>query len=110
MAADHDIFINTTDFDNLPVSVIEAMALGLPVVSTNVGGVPYLIDHERDGILVPARQPKLMAEAIDKLLKNNAYGATISMAARKKAEMFDWQTIKHQWHSLFNQFSNQEHF
>ena len=40
---DFNVFINTTNFDNTPVSVIEAMALGLPVVSTNVGGMPFLI-------------------------------------------------------------------
>ena len=43
LASKHDIFINTTHFDNTPVSVMEAMALGLPVVSTNVGGIPYLL-------------------------------------------------------------------
>src|SRR5690606_41946312 len=42
LAKDYNIFINTTNYDNMPVSVIEAMALGLPVVSTNVGGLPYL--------------------------------------------------------------------
>ena len=44
LSKDYDIFINTTNFDNMPVSVMEAMALGLPVVSTNVGGLPYLIE------------------------------------------------------------------
>ena len=47
-----DIFINTTNFDNTPISVIEAMALGLTIVSTNVGGLPYLINNGIDGILV----------------------------------------------------------
>ena len=49
---DFDIFINTTNVDNTPVSVIEAMALGLPVVSTNAGGLPYLINNGKDGILI----------------------------------------------------------
>ena len=49
---DHDIFINTTHVDNQPRSVIEAMASGLPVVSTNVGGCPYLIEHNSNGFLV----------------------------------------------------------
>src|SRR5690606_31616955 len=53
LSKEYNIFINTTNFDNMPVSVIEAMALGLPVVSTNVGGLPYLITDGVDGMLVP---------------------------------------------------------
>ena len=45
LAQDYNIFINTTNFDNMPVSVIEGMALGMVVVSTNVGGMPYLIKN-----------------------------------------------------------------
>ena len=44
ISADAGIFINTSNIDNTPVSLMEAMALGLPVVSTNVGGIPYLIE------------------------------------------------------------------
>ena len=51
LSKDYDLFINTTNFDNMPVSVIEAMALGIPEDSTNVGGKPYLIDHDFTGIL-----------------------------------------------------------
>src|SRR5690606_2235082 len=52
LSKDYNIFINTTHFDNMPVSVIEAMALGLPIVSTNVGGIPFLIENGHEGILV----------------------------------------------------------
>ena len=52
LSKDYNVFINTTNFDNTPVSVIEAMALGIPVVSTNVGGLPFLITDKVDGVLV----------------------------------------------------------
>ena len=45
--ADADIYINTNRIDNMPVSVLEARAFGLPVVSTDVGGLPHLIEHKR---------------------------------------------------------------
>ena len=48
LASKHDIFINTTHFDNTPVSVMEAMALGLPVISTNVGVIPFLLTNEQN--------------------------------------------------------------
>ena len=52
LSSKYDIFINTTDFDNQPVSVIEAMALGFPIVSTNVGGLQYLHDDGVDALMV----------------------------------------------------------
>jgi glycosyltransferase involved in cell wall biosynthesis len=52
LADNSDVFINTTNFDNQPVSIIEAMALGFPIVSTNAGGMPYLIDDGETGLLV----------------------------------------------------------
>ncbi len=48
-----DIFLNTTNVDNTPVSVIEAQAAGLCVVSTNVGGIPFLLENGKDALLVP---------------------------------------------------------
>ena len=55
LSVDYDFFINSTDVDNTPISVIEAMALGLPVISTDVGGMPFLIEDGKDGILVPTK-------------------------------------------------------
>ena len=55
LSEQYNIFVNTTNFDNMPVSVIEAIALGLPVISTNVGGIPNLIQHEKEGLLVNIR-------------------------------------------------------
>ncbi len=97
-AMDLDIFINTTNFDNTPISVIEAMALGLPVVSTNVGGLPYLIEHDVDGILVNKESPEAMAKAILKVIKEN--NLSLAKNARAKAESFAWSTIKEKWHSI----------
>ena len=63
-----DIFINTTNYDNTPISVIEAMACGSCIVSTNVGGLPYLLEHEKDALLVPANDPVAMASAVLRIL------------------------------------------
>ncbi len=103
LATNHDIFINTTNFDNTPVSVMEAMALGLPVVSTNVGGLPYLIEDAVDGFLVPKEHPEAFVQAIQKLLENPQIAKAMALAARKKVEQFDWEVVKHQWISLLSQ-------
>ncbi|SDS00729.1 glycosyltransferase family 4 protein [Gramella sp. MAR_2010_147] len=96
----YDIFLNTTSIDNTPVSVIEGMALGLPVVSTKVGGIPYLISDEENGILVPPNNPDEMVSAIQRLLTNPQLAEKLSINARKEAEKFDWNKVKYKWLEL----------
>lgn len=95
---DFDIFINTTNVDNTPISVIEAMALGLPVVSTNVGGLPYLISNNIDGVLVDKEQPILMANQIAEIIEKNK--SSFAKKARSKVEKFDWSVVRNQWLKL----------
>lgn len=95
-----DIFLNTTNVDNTPVSVLEAMACGLCVVSTNVGGIPYILEHEKDALLVPPNDPEALAAAIRRLLEDSDLAESLSMNARRKAEQFDWSGILPQWESL----------
>ena len=100
LAKEYDIFINTTHFDNTPVSVIEAMALGLPVVSTNVGGVPYLLDNKKEALLVPDDDSEAFVEAIVSLCNNSSLTRGLVQNARRKAEDFDWKNVKHLWDAL----------
>lgn len=95
-----DIFINTTNVDNMPVSVIEAMALGLPVISTNVGGLPFLLEDNKDAFLVESNNEVQMAEAVFKLIENSELTEKFSFNARKKVEQFDWQIVKNQWKEI----------
>lgn len=95
-----DIFLNTTDVDNTPVSVIEALAAGLCVVSTNVGGVPYLLEDGRDALLVPPGDAPAMAAAVRRILTDRPLAERLSRNARRKAEQFDWSLIMPQWQSL----------
>jgi glycosyltransferase involved in cell wall biosynthesis len=98
-----DIFLNTTNVDNTPVSVIEAMACGLCVVSTNVGGIPYLLEHEIDALLVPPNDPEAMAEAVGRILSQPGLAESLSRNARHKAGQFDWQVTLPQWEALFEE-------
>ena len=101
LAESHDIFINTTNFDNLPVSVMEAMALGLVVISTDVGGVPYLITNDVNGILVPADNETSFITAIERVINEKQLAEKLRLSARAKAEEFDWNNIKFKWNRLF---------
>ncbi len=102
LSENFDIFINTTNIDNTPVSVMEAMALGIPVVSTNVGGIPYLIDDGSDGFLTARDNPDLMNNAINKLIKNPVITNQITKRARLKVESFSWINNKYKWKRLLN--------
>ncbi len=95
-----DIFLNTTNFDNTPVSVLEAMACGLSVVSTKVGGIPYLLEHEVDSLLVEADHPEQMAQAVRRLLSEPGLTTRLTQNGRLKAEQFDWEFILPQWLSF----------
>jgi glycosyltransferase involved in cell wall biosynthesis len=100
LAADYDIFLNTTTVDNTPVSVIEAMALGLPVVSTNVGGIPYLLQDEVDCLLVQNGDGDAMVRSIIRLIDYPEIGKDIAFNAREKVSSFDWDVVRHQWTEL----------
>jgi glycosyltransferase involved in cell wall biosynthesis len=99
----HDIFLNTNRVDNTPVSVIEAAAFGLPIVATAVGGVPYLLEHEHTGLLVPDDDAETKTQAVIRLLQDAALATRLSQNARQWAEQFDWERVISQWESLFAQ-------
>ncbi len=96
----YSVFINTTNFDNTPVSVIEAMALGLPVVSTNVGGIPYLLSNQEDALLVEPNDVDLLVKSVSYLIDNPKLVAKLTRNARIKAESFDWEKVKLQWFDI----------
>ena len=100
LASEHDIFINTTHFDNTPVSVMEAMTLGLPVVSTNVGGIPFLLSDNENALLVDDNDTKAMVESVQKLIENPEKAIFLANNARNFIEQMDWQVVKKQWADL----------
>ncbi len=101
-----DIFINTTNFDNAPVSVIEAMALGFAVVSTNVGGIPFLVKDGHDALLVNANDVDAMIEKIEYLLSNPEITKMISCNARASAMEFDDELVIKKWNQVLKQTLN----
>ena len=74
------------DRDGIPNVVVEAMASGLPVVSTNVSGLPECVEHGVTGLLVPERQPDALADAIGELLARPDHGRALGRAGRAKVE------------------------
>lgn len=97
LSKEYNTFINTTHFDNTPVSVIEAMALGLVVVSTNVGGIPYLLTDKKTAILVEDNDDQAMKNALEMIFSKEETPIFLSQNARNEAENFDWEIVKYKW-------------
>jgi len=102
VSEEYDIFLNSTNIDNTPISVIEAMALGLAIVSTDVGGMKDLIDHQENGVLVPWKDEESMVLAVKSLLEDQDKTAKMTLNARAKVSNFDWNIIKADWNELLN--------
>jgi glycosyltransferase involved in cell wall biosynthesis len=100
LAKNHDIFINTTHFDNTPVSVLEAMALGLPIVSTNVGGLPFLISHQKNGYLVNDNNSIEMVEQILEIVAFPSKTTEIIGNAKGMISKMDWEVVEKQWFKI----------
>lgn len=98
---DGDIFLNTSRIDNTPVSVLEAMAGGLCIVSTTAGGMPYLLRHESDALLTSTGNPGQMAAAVRRVLREPGLSEQLSRNARRKVEPFDWSAVLPAWERLF---------
>lgn len=107
LSQDYDIFINTTNVDNHPVSVIEAMALGLVVVSTNAGGMPFLIESGQEGYLVRPQDPDAFIEKISLLYEHPELAVVLTDNARKKVEDFDWLLVKENFFEIIKNATGQ---
>jgi glycosyltransferase involved in cell wall biosynthesis len=100
LGIENDIFLNTTNYDNTPVSVIEAMAMGMCVVSTEVGGIPLLVRDRENGILVPKNDDSAMADACRELLDHPTAVGGISRQGRDTALQYDEEKLAIRWAAL----------
>lgn len=100
LSESYDIFLNTTHFDNTPISVIEAMALGMPVVSTNVGGIPFLVRDRETALLVDDNDVDAMVANIKELLINDELRKDLVLNALNLVQQFDWNLVKKQWYKI----------
>jgi glycosyltransferase involved in cell wall biosynthesis len=97
-----DVFVNSSVVDNQPVSVLEACASGLPVVSTPTGDIAAMLRQGEAGVLVPASDPAAMADAIAGLLEDPARVLAITRRARAEVERYTWPEIRRQWIEVYH--------
>ena len=88
-----DVMINPSRADNMPNSLLEAMASGVPVVTTDVGGIPYMVRHEATALLVKPGDYEAMAAAILRLVTDQELRASISSAATAEVRRYTWDNV-----------------
>jgi glycosyltransferase involved in cell wall biosynthesis len=98
-----DVFCLPSLFEGMPVSLLEAMAQGLPVVATAVGGVPEVATHEEDALLVPPSDANALAGALLRLLSDAELREVLRRTAWTTAERFEIQTMVRSTEVLYSQ-------
>jgi len=98
-----DIYLNASNIDNMPGSIIEAFASGLPVVTTDAGGIPYIVSNERTGLMVHCGDYEGMAEAALRLLADNELASRLAMRAREECKKYQWAAVKNEWLKLYQE-------
>lgn len=95
--------------EGLPISLLEAMATGIACVATAVGGVPDMIEHGRDGLLVPAGDPGALAGALRLVCADPVLARALGAAARSTAEMrFDMRTVARTYADLYREVASRD--
>jgi len=96
-----DIFVNSSVVDNQPVSVLEAFAAGLPVVSTPTGAIGSMVRDGETGLLVPPRDPAAMAKAVASLLADPEQAVRMARQARREVECYTWPQVREAWAAAY---------
>ena len=95
------VFVLPSLGEGLGIVLLEAQALGVPVIGTDVGGIPDVIAHEKTGLLIAPSEPKAIAEAVTRLLSDHALAERCAAGAKARLERFDWNRIAERYAELY---------
>lgn len=96
-----DVYVLTSIDEGFPTSLVEAMALGKPIVATRVGGVPEIVSDEVSGLLVPPKSPEHVAQAIDRLLNESNLADRLGEVAAERVKEYSWDNIIGKYEQLY---------
>lgn len=96
-----DAALNPTTVDNMPNSVIEALASAVPVISSDVGGVPFIVTHEESALLVPVGDVRAMASAMERLLVSPDLRTRLVVAGLESVRDYAWPVVRGQWQRVY---------
>jgi glycosyltransferase involved in cell wall biosynthesis len=96
-----DIYLMSPNADNMPLSLLECFASGLPVVSSKAGGIPNMVEDQVNGLLFPPDDHQAMAGCVLRLLEEPGLAAGLASNARSRCPKYSWAAIGPQWINLY---------
>ncbi len=103
--AEADIYVQSPRIDNMPSSVLEAFASGLPVVATGIGGVPAILAHEKHGLLVADDDDAALAAGVERLLNDPMLADRLATEAYASCQAYRWEVVRGQWAALYRELA-----
>ena len=103
-----DIFLNGSEIDNQPLSILEAFSCGLPVVTTDAGGIPDIVEDGRTGMVVPRGDYEELAKRAIMLLNNPALTKHIIEQARQECLKYSWEAVRYPWMNVYHGLVTEE--
>ncbi|HVF66672.1 MAG TPA: glycosyltransferase family 4 protein [Pyrinomonadaceae bacterium] len=98
-----DVYLNASNVDNMPLSILEAFSSGLAVVTTNAGGIPHMVGHGRTGLVVRMNDHEAIAASALRLLEDGDLAARLTSAARAECDKFRWDVVRPQWIEFYRE-------
>jgi len=103
-----DIYLNGSEIDNQPLSLLEAFSCGLPIVTTNAGGIPDIVTDRVTGILVPLGDYESMAQRAIELLNDGAFAESMIERARQECAKYSWDAVRDSWLNVYHTLGSVE--
>lgn len=96
-----DAMINASTVDNMPNALLEALAQGVPIVTTDVGGIPFMVQHSQTALMVEPQNPKAIKDALLQLIHSPELRRSLQQKGRASIQQYTWQYIGPQWKSYY---------
>ena len=103
-----DIYLNGSEIDNQPLSLLEAFACGLPIVTTDAGGIPDIVTDGKTGMLVPRGDYHQMAERAMQLLADASLTRRIVEQGRQECPKYTWKAVRERWLNTYRKLAGSE--
>lgn len=97
-----DIYLNSPNTDNMPGSILECYSAGVPVVTTSAGGIPYILEHEKTGLMVKIGDHEALAAAAMRLLEEPGLAERLVRNGRIMVEKYTWENVRDRWVKLYD--------